>query len=114
MVRVGVDIVEVERFRRILARRGERFLRRILTEQEISYAFIARSPLREERLAARFAAKEAFIKALGYPVSFREIVVTHDENGRPHLLWQGRLYPLSLSHTRGIAVAVAIIPEPAP
>ncbi|NOX44862.1 MAG: 4'-phosphopantetheinyl transferase superfamily protein, partial [Caldiserica bacterium] len=61
MVGVGVDVVEVERIRGILARRGERFLCRVFTEREIAYALSARSPLREERLAARFAAKEAFL-----------------------------------------------------
>ncbi len=114
MVRVGIDIVEVDRIGEILGRRGERFLRRILTGTEVNYILKARPPLREERLAARFAAKEAFIKALGRPVPMRELEVGHDENGRPQLLFRGRPYPLSLSHTKGIAVAVAIILGPAP
>lgn len=114
VVRVGIDVVEVGRIREILSRRGERFLRRVFTEREIDYALAARSPLREERLAARFAAKEAFIKALGVSVPFREIEVDHDRDGRPRIIFRGRPYPLSLSHTRGIAVAVALIPEPIP
>ncbi len=111
---VGIDVVDVERFREILARRGERFLERIFTEREIAYALSARPPLREERLAARFAAKEAFLKALGYPVPLKEIEVVNDEKGRPRILFRGRPYPLSLSHTRGIAVAVTVIPQPTP
>ncbi len=99
--------MEVERIRGILSRRGERFLRRIFTEREIAYAMAARSPLREERLAARFAAKEAFMKAVGRPIAFREIEVVNDGKGRPFISWKGRPFPLSLSHTRGIAVAVA-------
>ncbi|MGY4706408.1 holo-ACP synthase [Candidatus Bipolaricaulota sp. J31] len=114
MVDVGVDIVEVKRIREILARRGERFLQRIFTEREIAYALSARPPLREERLAARFAAKEAFLKALGYPVPLKEIEVTNDENGRPRIIFRGRPYPLSISHTRGVAIAVALIPRPGP
>jgi holo-[acyl-carrier protein] synthase len=111
---VGIDVVDVERFREVLARRGERLLERIFTQREIAYALSARSPLREERLAARFAAKEAFLKALGHPVPLKEIEVVNDENGRPRILFRGRPYPLSLSHTRGIAVAVTVIPQPAP
>ena len=114
MVGIGVDVVEVERIREIITRRGERFLRRIFTEREIAYALSARSPLREERVAARFAAKEAFLKALGHPVPLKEIEIVNDENGRPRVLFRGRPYPLSLSHTRGIAVAVVLIPRPAP
>lgn len=106
--------MEVERIRGILARRGERFLRRVFTEGEIAYALSARSPLREERLAARFAAKEAFVKAWGHPVPFRSIEVVRDENGRPRIRFRGRLYPVSLSHTRGIAVAVVLIPRSTP
>lgn len=106
---IGIDIVEVDRIREILSRRGKRFLERLFTPREIAYALSARSPLREERLAARFAAKEAFIKALGRPVPFREIEVVN-EDGRPRLIFRGRPYPLSLSHTRGMAVAVVLIP----
>lgn len=66
-VSVGVDIVEIERIARTLARFGERFLRRVYTEAEIAYC-----RGRPSRLAARFAAKEAVAKALGVGVFWRE------------------------------------------
>lgn len=110
MVQVGIDLVEVERVRALGERRGEKALRRLFTSRELHYAFRARSPLCWQRLAARFAAKEAFIKALGRPVPFRELEVIV-RNGRPYIAWQGRNYPLSLTHTGGLAAAVVVIPE---
>ena len=64
MTSVGVDIVDVERIRRLYQRYRDRFLKRVFTETEISYSFSARGDRRYERLAARFAAKEAALKAL--------------------------------------------------
>jgi holo-[acyl-carrier protein] synthase len=63
IIGIGVDIVEVERVERLLDRYGERFLRRVFTEAEEAYA--ARSVRLAERLAGRFAVKEAVLKALG-------------------------------------------------
>jgi holo-[acyl-carrier protein] synthase len=111
MVRVGIDLVEVERLEGFLARRGNRALARLFTPGEVAYAMRARPPLRYQRLAARFAAKEAFIKALGRPVPFRELEVIPGAEG-PCLRWQGRDFPLSLTHTRKFACAVVVIPEP--
>ena len=76
-VGVGIDLVRVSRVAASLAQFGERFLRRVFTEAEIAYA--TSSPgLTAERLAARFAAKEAAIKALGLAdqgVGWRQIEV---------------------------------------
>ena len=104
----------MERICEILSRWGERFLKRVFTDREIAYAMGTRPPLREERLAARFAAKEAFIKALGRPVPFKQIEVIKDEKGRPWIVWRGRPFPLSLSHTREIAVAVVLFRSTCP
>ncbi|MGB9756890.1 MAG: holo-ACP synthase [Candidatus Bipolaricaulaceae bacterium] len=112
-MRVGIDIVEVPRFRAFLGRWGEKALFRLFTEEEIAYAGRAEPELFVERLAARFAAKEAFLKALGRPVPFREIQVLPGKNG-PRLIWRGQEFPVSLTHTRGVAAAVVLIPSPAP
>lgn len=112
-MRVGIDVVEVPRFSAFLARWGERAQTRLFTEREISYARRARGELFVQRLAVRFAAKEAFCKALGKPVPFREIEVLPGKNG-PRLVWRGREFPLSLSHTAQWAAAVVLIPSPAP
>ena len=107
---VGIDLVEVPRIRQLLERRGERLLVRLFSPGEIEYALRARPPLSYQRLAARFAAKEAFIKALGRPVPFREMEVV-SKGSRPYLRWRGNDYPLSLSHTGGFAIALVVIPE---
>ena len=63
IVGIGVDIVKVDRIRRLMGRHGERFLRRIFTEEEIAYCRRCTHP--EQRFATRFAAKEAALKARG-------------------------------------------------
>jgi len=110
MVRVGIDVVEVARLRGLVERRGTRALERLFTPRELERAAQAKAPRSWERLAARFAAKEAFVKALGRPVPFRELEVTF-RGPKPYLTWRGRDYPLSLSHTRQLAVAVVMIEE---
>ncbi len=112
-MRVGIDIVEVPRFQAFLTRRGEGALRRIFTEAELAYARAGRGSLFVQRLAARFAAKEAFCKALGRGVPFRDIEVLPGKNG-PRLLWRGQEFPVSLSHTAAWAAAVVLIPSPTP
>ncbi|MEN3010882.1 MAG: holo-ACP synthase [Candidatus Bipolaricaulaceae bacterium] len=111
-MRLGLDVVEVPRFRAFLERQGERALRRLFSPQELAYARKAKGELFVQRLAVRFAAKEAFRKALGRAVPFREIEVLPGENG-PRLLWRGQEFPVSLSHTAGVAAAVVLIPSPA-
>ncbi len=116
---VGVDAVEVARIRRAVDRWGEAFLTRVYTPVELARASGRDGPA---RLAARFAAKEAVMKALGCGwgrVRFRDIEVTRDPGGRPRARLSGaaaRLAEragvvavhLSLSHARGYAVAVAV------
>jgi len=84
---IGVDVVEISRIRRALKRRGERFIRRIFTEEEASYCMRKSDPA--PSFAVRFAAKEAFFKALGTGqrsgIRWREVGVTNDRSGRPSL-----------------------------
>src|SRR5262245_6582463 len=82
-LRVGMDLVQVSRVAESLQRFGDRFLTRLFTPGEIEYATAAPA-LTAERLAARFAAKEATIKALdltGRGVSFRHIEIKRSPSG---------------------------------
>jgi holo-[acyl-carrier protein] synthase len=113
----GVDLVELERFRHGLSRSGDRFLKRIYTQREINLC-----GGRAERLAARFAAKEAVAKALGTGVrgiGWTDIEVLSDASGCPRLCLAGRAaelaasigirsWGISLSHTDDWAVAFVV------
>lgn len=117
MLSVGVDMIEVARIEGALSRHGERFYRRFFTEQERAYC-----SGRVERLAARFAVKEAVGKALGTgigDVSWTEIEVVCDERGKPELVLHGRAqalatslglhyWSISLSHTGTHAIGFAV------
>jgi holo-[acyl-carrier protein] synthase len=86
-VAVGVDIIEVERVRGVYERHGERFLRRVYTEQEIRQC-----RGKAARLAGRFAAKEAISKALGTGlrgVAWHEMEVVQLRSGRPSVRLHG-------------------------
>ncbi|MCX2726102.1 holo-ACP synthase [Thermomicrobium sp. 4228-Ro] len=116
-IEVGVDVIEIWRIERALERFGERFLRRIYTEAERT-RYAERLP----ELAARFAAKEAVMKALGTGirgVRWRDIEVLPNRRGKPLI----RLYDtaaerahrlglrhiaVSLTHSRYLAIAVVI------
>ena len=119
---IGADVVEVARVARLLERYGERFALRVLAPSELE-GFRA-SPNRHIFLASRFAAKEAFAKALGTglraPVLLTSISVTHDASGRPLLRLAPDLQALSdgcgvsahhitLTHERSIACAVVVL-----
>ena len=117
MLSTGVDIIEIPRVQRVLAGYGRRFLERIFTEGEIAYCR-GRAP----NLAARFAAKEATMKALGTGVrgvSWKDIEVARRESGAPHIRLHGRAeeraqrlgveeISLSLSHCEEYAVAFVV------
>lgn len=102
IVGVGVDLVAIGRIRRMLARWQERFLRRVFTPHELGYALGRRDPA--EHLAARFAAKEATLKALGTGLSmgvrWREMEVRRARGARPTLALSGRVR--ALADARGV------------
>ena len=122
IVGIGVDIVEVSRIEGLLSRFGERFLARVFTESEERYA--SRSVKRAERLAGRFAVKEAVLKALGTGKSqgilWRDVETLPGLMGRPSVQlhgaargWMdrmgGRGIHVTISHDGGRAVAFVII-----
>ena len=85
---IGTDIVEVARIEASITQFGDEFARRILAESELP-SYLA-SSIKPRFLAKRFAAKEAFSKALGTglraPATFQNIAVSHDDLGKPILL----------------------------
>src|SRR5208282_4908097 len=118
----GVDIAETSRIERGLERHGERFTKRIFTPAEIGYC--ERFKNRAERYAARFAAKEAGMKALGTGwrngIRWVDLEVVRQPGGRPTLLFSGeaariaermgvRHVALSLTHTAQQALAQVIL-----
>ena len=119
MVSVGVDIVEVGRIADAIERWGSRFLDRIYTPTEIAYCREKTRPA--ESFAVRFAAKEAFAKALkiGRVSIWREVEVVRGEGPRPSVLLHGaarqlvgaRRVDLSLSHATTHAVAVVLVED---
>jgi holo-[acyl-carrier protein] synthase len=118
MLTTGVDIIEIYRVRRVLERYGQRFLERVYTPGEIEYCR-GRAP----NLAARFAAKEATMKALGtgvQGVGWKDIEVVRHQSGAPSIRLRRRAearaqrlgvreISLSLSHSQEYAVAFVVI-----
>jgi holo-[acyl-carrier protein] synthase len=104
---IGIDIVDVSRIEAVATKHGERFLRRVFTEGEINYARGKRRCA--ESLAGRFAAKEAFMKACGRRLPWRDIEVV-SAGGAPSISFQGKRFTdVSISHERAYAVAVVSI-----
>lgn len=119
-IRVGIDAVTVERVRRLLADH-EGCERELFTARELEYCDSKRR--RHEHLAARFAAKEAVLKAFGTGMSrsmrFTEVEVVNERGGRPAVVLDGavaafaernglRQLDISLTHTEGLALAQAV------
>jgi len=124
---VGVDLVRIPRLRAVIARWDERFLRRVFTEDEIAYCRARRDPV--IHFAARFAAKEAGMKALGTGASggvqWRDLEVrrepgqapTLERHGRSRelgLARGGRRVLLALSHDGDYALAQALLVDDDP
>jgi holo-[acyl-carrier protein] synthase len=113
---VGIDLIEIERIVRVLGRFPQRFRQRVLTEAEQRYCGD-----RVERIAGRWAAKEAVSKVLGLGVrgvGWREIEVLPDWAGKPHVFLHDRAarratsmgireIAVSITHERSMAAAVA-------
>lgn len=112
-MRIGVDVVDVARIARVVAR-SPRFLDRVFTPSEVADSLRradAWTPAAVERLAGRFAAKEATRKALGTELGWRDIEVCTGQDGAPQLLVRGEPAQagLSLAHDGGVAVAFVLV-----
>ena len=114
----GIDIIEIDRIQNVLIKHPERFLRKIFTEYEVNYC-----RGRATQLAARFASKEAAMKALGTGirgVGWREVEVQRLRSGKPYIILHGRAkkraesmgikkIELSISHSKKLATAMVIM-----
>ncbi len=124
IVGMGVDINEVPRVRAAIERFGDRFLQRLFTEGEIRYCESKAN--KYERFAARFAAKEAALKAIGTGlsrgISWQDVEVVREPSGRPTLAFKGkaaefaqrlgsRRASISLTHTEQVALAQVILED---
>ena len=111
IVGVGLDLVEIEHFRRIIQKGGLTFYKKILTPAEFKEA-TALSPVAQVNYGAkRYAVKEAFAKAcgtgIGKFVSFKDVTVTHDEHGAPMLKLSKKMEN-RLKHKFGDDVKIAV------
>ncbi|MBI2526174.1 MAG: holo-ACP synthase [Candidatus Rokubacteria bacterium] len=98
---IGVDLARIPRMRKVIERWNDRFLQRVFTEEEIAYCRRRRDPV--PHLAARFAAKEAGLKALGtglrMGVRWKELEVRREPGQAPILVLSGRTR--ALAHAKG-------------
>ena len=119
---IGTDVVEVSRIESSITQFGDDFAKRILAQSEL--ASYAESAIKPRFLAKRFAAKEAFSKALGTglraPCSFQNIAISHDELGKPILVLSTELQTflqskhitqthISISDERNLAAAFVVL-----
>jgi holo-[acyl-carrier protein] synthase len=124
IIAIGIDIIEIARVEAVFSRQGERFRKRVFTESEVAYC--ERRALRLSSYAARFAAKEAAMKALGTGwadgVRWRDIEIVRDEKGAPTLRLHGRALErmheigarrahVSLTHSQETAMAQVILED---
>ena len=121
---IGSDLAEVARIRASRERFGDRFLHRVYTDAEIAYALSKANA--DERFAARFAAKEAGMKALGtglsQGVTWRDFAVGREPGGRPTIVLSGaaariaaqrgvKRTHITITHTAELAMAVVIMED---
>ncbi len=119
---IGIDLAEIPRVQQAIERHGERFLQRVFTPAEIAYCRGFKDP--SDRFAARFAAKEAAMKALGTGwrrgISWQDFEVTNAADGKPCLRLSGKALDvfrklggiqilLSLTHAETYALAQVVI-----
>ncbi|MFQ6038293.1 MAG: holo-ACP synthase [Candidatus Aminicenantales bacterium] len=112
IIGIGVDIIEVERIQK-LAERSPRFLERIFTPEELAYSQQKKNIY--QHLAARFAAKEAYFKALGRKTNWKDVSIVNAPSGKPELLVKPRSSlpfqraHVSVSHIKDYAIAVVVL-----
>lgn len=118
---IGVDIIEIERIKLSIEKYENRFLQKLFTENEINYCKSKPNPI--QHFAVRFAAKEAFSKAIstGLTGDFRwhEVEIINEQSGKPIINLLGNLkekfinftFQISLSHSKENVVAVVLMEE---
>ena len=117
----GIDLVDCPRIEQMIARHDERFINRVFTETEQAYAEANRNKV--EKLAGRFAAKEAVLKLMGTgwrgKIAWTDIEVKNNEMGQPEVTLTGQVkeiaeklgiehISISITHTANFAIASAV------
>lgn len=120
MIRTGIDIIEIERIKQSIEETDGKFCDRVYTEKEIEYCE-SKKAQKYQHYAARFAAKEAFLKAVSqllnnkYDIGWKDMEVLNDENGRPcvNILSEKvkdiQDIDISISHCKTYAVASIVV-----
>ncbi|MDZ7318929.1 MAG: holo-ACP synthase [candidate division KSB1 bacterium] len=122
---IGIDIIEVPRIEKQLGSGAESFIRRVFSDSEVSYCE-SKLKNKAQNYAVRFAAKEAFFKAIGTGwrkgLSWRDVAMTNDELGKPSIVVSGQAQKIidalhvskihvSVSHLNQMAVAIIILEQ---
>jgi len=120
IIGIGIDLIEVARIAALLKKSGDAFKAKVFSRSEIVYSEKSRCKI--ERYAARFSAKEAFVKAFGQKgVSLKDISVSKEASGKPFLIFSPTLtrrlkkcfssviIHLTLTHTKTTAGALVVI-----
>ncbi len=116
VVGVGVDIIKIAKMKTAIEKWGDSFLDRVFNSEELVKIF--KGKMYYQRLAARFAAKEAVIKALSkdYPLALKDIFILNRDNGAPYCKFKKNIDSeifLSITHVEDYAVASAVAQKPA-
>ncbi len=112
VIGIGIDIIDVERVQK-LAEKNPRFLERIFTHKEIDYCLQKKN--KAQHLAARFAVKEAFFKAIGKRISWQDVELFNLPSGKPQLEVKSKERfsikdaHVSISHLKEYAVAMVVL-----
>lgn len=119
-IKCGTDIIEIERIKESIESLGEKFLKKVFTENEIQYCE-SKKTQKYQHYAARFAAKEAMFKAISeslpdkFALSWSDYEVLNDETGRPTVKIKGfdlsniEDIDLSISHCKQYAIATVVV-----
>ena len=108
-MKIGIDIVSIDRIRKIYERYGDRFLHKVLNPSELSLVLKIKNRDRKiEKIAGIFSAKEAVIKCFEGKVSFREVEIRYENSGLPVAHVGERKLLISISHEKNFAVALAV------
>lgn len=119
VIGTGIDIIEVDRIKKVFEKRSDKFIQKVYTQNELDYSNQFKDPY--PHLAARFSAKEALYKSIGYGVIiFNEIEVLNERSGKPYLVLHGKTADrwkdlgspkihVSLSHTNTYGSAVVVL-----
>jgi len=120
---IGIDIIEIGRIKKAVDKYRESFLGKVYTERELEYCR-SHKAYRYPELAVRFAAKEAYSKALGVGiagfarknngVNWKDVEIVNNSHGKPLISFRGEISPkvhVSLSHSRDFAVASVYVEE---